>query len=110
MMTPKQPSGPHDFGHSDNEQLYAMGRRQDMMCQFLFGSTIDGEGIVRIDPTVDSWCGRIAGNQKKVLEKLDETGRKFDGLERRFLLGTGWIIGVGVMINVVTIIWNHYAR
>lgn len=109
-MNPRTPSDSHDFTHVDKEQLYALGRRQDLMCQFLFGTTINGEGVVRIDPTTDSWCGRISSNQQTVLKRLDEMNRKFDGLEKRFLLGTGWVIGAGVMINVVTVIWNHYAR
>ena len=41
-----------------SERMDDLHRRQDAMCMFFYGSTLNG-GNITIEPTPDSWCGRM---------------------------------------------------
>ena len=73
------------------------------MCLKLFGKTLNGESVIEIEPTPDSWCGRIA-------TELAEIKLVTNGLQIRFVWGTAAIVGAGAVINVAIMIWEHYAR
>lgn len=102
-MNPKTPSsGSHEF-HLSEETIYAMARRQDALCLFLLGRTIDGESIISVEPTSDSWCGRIATEVKQINDIAVS-------LKERFAWGAAAIVGAGAVINLTIVIWQHYSK
>src|SRR5271166_284336 len=73
-------------------------RRVDFKSTWLFGHTLNGEGPMSINPTHDSWCGRVTIGIEKI-------GR----LEAKMNWQTAVIVGAGAVINIAIMIWNHYA-
>ena len=71
-----------------------LARRQDLMCLFFFGSTMNGRGEmpIKIDPTPESWCGQVKNQVDKI-----------PGLQSRFIYGTGVICGV---VTVLHFLWK----
>lgn len=82
-------SGFHDIDH---KTLQAMARRQDAMCLKLFGKTLNGDSIIEIEPTPDSWCGRIS-------KEVEDTKKLVKGLSNRMIWATGAIMGAGFILN-----------
>lgn len=78
----------HSSNQNGMDEIYKVSRRQDAMCTFLFGKTLNGEGAMNLEPTRDSWCGQIKAQVDKI-----------PGLEKRMLYGTGFIVGAGFVIN-----------
>ena len=70
------------------------------MCQYLFGQTIDGEGVVKIEPTVDSWCGRIAADQKEIT-------RLSKGLANRLNWAIAFVLGAVAFVKFAAPIWMY---
>ena len=101
-MTPNRPSDTHDVVRED-EVLRALSRRQDALCLFLIGRTLNGESAMMIDPTHDSWCGRIA-------EEVKQISNIAVGLKERFAWGAAAIVGAGAVINLTIVIWQHYSK
>ena len=69
-------------------EIYNISRRQDAMCVFLFGKTLNGGGPMNVEPTEQSWCGQIKAQVDKI-----------PGLEKRIIYGTGFIVGMGFVLN-----------
>ncbi|MGA2610746.1 MAG: hypothetical protein ABSH01_25145 [Terriglobia bacterium] len=96
MTQPKTPS-------EMEAELHAINRRQDVLCMFLLGRTLDGDSAMIIQPTPDSWCGRIAIEVKQINDIAC-------GLKERFAWGAAAIVGAGAVINLTIVIWEHYAK
>lgn len=98
----KSISGTHEFKF-DEETLYQMARRQDSLCLFLLGQTLNGDSVIRIEPTADSWCGRVEAEQKKMVRLAED-------LNTRFMWGAAFVVAAGAVIKLVMEIWGHFGK
>ena len=69
------------------DHIHSVDRRQDALCMFLIGQTLNGDSIISINPSQESWCGRV----KKDLEEIKKVAL---GLEKRFIWGAAFVIGI----------------
>ena len=67
------------------DTVYAIGRRQDVLCMWLAGQTLNGESAIKIDPTPDSWCGRITA-------ELYDIKKVALALEKRLIWGAAFVV------------------
>ena len=84
-------------------ELYALGRRQDAFCVFFIGKTLNGEGPMEIEPTLNSWCGRMAADQAEI-KKLTV------GLRDRLNWGIASVVGAIAIIKFAVPIWEHFTK
>lgn len=114
-MAEKHPSGPRPGMREkdcttcgfDEETIYAMARRQDSLCQFLLGQTLNGDSVIRIDPTHDSWCGRVSEDIRQIKLCEQQTEKLVEGLIRRFWWGAGFVVAMGVITKLIFELWPH---